>query len=150
MDCKENCGQDGSAACCNVCGQPILTTPGDFLLPDEQLKGVCCGVCGPRVETFLESHDLADLPDGPLRTLIAQRGRIRSGLLLLDLIQWLWSQGARLDFYEKNGEHLVKASCRKSGGTPFERHEYESASVSQAIQGLGKVVEVEAAKQLPN
>lgn len=120
---------------CNVCGEVILTTAGDFTLPDG-IVGVACGVCGPKVEAYLESGDPSGLPDGPLVAYLAETGRVTAGLMLLDLLRWLSAVKGSLQF---DGKQAI-ASCVGPDGKSY------AASSQNMIEALKNLAETVSAK----
>ena len=94
---------------CQVCGQPCMTEPGRFSLPLQDItsgrpiEGICCGVCGPKINAFCESEeiDLDLLPKGgPLRGFLEQQLALQSGMRCLQILTFLANRLARVEFRE--------------------------------------------------
>lgn len=91
---------------CDVCGEPILTEGGQFALPikdlmtDQHVTGVCCGICGPKVQAFSDGNcqDLELLPGGPLRDYLVTLNQLYYGQRCLRVVTWLAERQAVVSF----------------------------------------------------
>lgn len=126
---------------CHVCGEQCAVMPGTFDLPDGT-SGLCCGICGPKVEKYIETMDYGDLPDGPLKQYLWQKGEIACGTSLLSLMRWLWGMLGRVEFFMHEDEMRVKASCPKPG-SQGERCEFQSDNLITCLQGLHQYVQAQ-------
>lgn len=128
---------------CNVCGEEIATTPGTFILPDG-VQGVCCGICGPKIQTFAEgeSLDIDSLPDGPLKAFLMERATIAAALGLFEIIHWLQMRRGILDF--SSGEY-VEAECFDADGE--RRLRSRAPDMVKALRALWESSAVEKAEE---
>lgn len=92
---------------CEICGEPCMTESGTFGLPipniltGAPITGRCCGICGPKLETFIQDDckDLEKLPDGPLKGFLLRMRHMGAGLRSLDILGWLAEHCASVHFY---------------------------------------------------
>lgn len=95
------------AQLCHVCGQVIMMEGGSFGLPivdpstRQAITGICCGVCGPKVQTFCDEdcNDINVLPDGPLKARLADVQVHYMGQRCLEVVLWLAEHHGKVDFH---------------------------------------------------
>jgi len=139
---------------CDVCGQDILveTAAGDFdtpiinILTGQTVSGKCCGVCGPKVNDFVETQctDFDALPDGPLKGFLIRLNGLYHGQHALGVLAWLVEHHATVRFYRSDlvaGGAVDTVEVTATTGT--QTCKAQGATLDEAVDAARKELEGE-------